>query len=302
MPAAVDVAIIIPTYNDSKRLRLCLDALAQQTYPQSRFCVYVVDNNSEEDIESVVGNYPFAHYLFEPQPGSYVARNTAIAALQNEKWVAFTDADCVPGTDWIEAGVKVLKTSSAEAIGGAVNVSFSDANHPNTVELYEAIRGFPQRDYVEHNQFAVTANLWVHREVLDYVGGFNASLFSGGDLEWGNRLHRAGYGMVFDQRVVVAHPARNQLNQLKRKIRRTAGGSFRQRSETETSSKLFSWPELLRGFIPPVTLLRQFKTVSQTLSVYQKVAVFALATYLKWYQTVIRLGYKLRCIKEFERL
>ena len=302
MPMATDVAIIIPTFNDSERLRLCLKALAQQTYPQAAFCVYVVDNNSSEDIESIVNEYPFAHYLYEQKPGSYVARNTAIAALKNEQWIAFTDADCIPAKDWIEAGVNALQANQVDAVGGAVNVSFEDKNHPTTVELYEAIRGFPQRDYIKQNQFAVTANLWVKRAVMDDVGGFNAALFSGGDLEWGNRLHAAQYRMVFDERVAVAHPARARLSQLTRKIRRTAGGSFSQRHQTKTSAKLFSWPELLRGMIPPVTMLTQFSKLARRLSVLQKISVCALATYLKWYQTAVRLGYKLGLIRGFERL
>lgn len=302
MPMAADVAIIIPTYNDSERLRLCLNALARQTYPQNAYRVYVVDNNSSEDIRAVVNGYPFAQYLYEQRPGSYIARNTAIASLNNERWVAFTDADCVPAPNWIEAGITALQERTADAIGGAVRVRFADEKKPTIVELYEAILGFPQRDYIEQNQFAVTANLWVKRAVLEHVGYFNGALFSGGDLEWGNRLHAARYRMVFDERVEVAHPARTELSQLTRKIRRTAGGSFRQRLQTRTSGKLFSWPELLRGFIPPVTIFRQFHKSPSPLKLHQKFFVFTLATYLKWYQTIVRLGYKLRLKRAFERL
>ena len=46
------VSVIIPVYNDSNRLKLCLQALEKQTYPSERYEVIVVDNNSTEDINS----------------------------------------------------------------------------------------------------------------------------------------------------------------------------------------------------------------------------------------------------------
>lgn len=298
----VDIAVIIPAYNDSRRLTLCLDALAQQTLPMSSYRVYLVDNNSTEDIESIVERYKFAVYLKELQPGSYVARNKAVQSLVKETFVAFTDADCIPAKDWLEKGVAAFRSGTADAIGGAVRVSFSDADSPNTVELYEALRGFPQQDYIAKNRFAVTANLWVRADVLSKVGLFNTELFSGGDLEWGNRLHDAGYTMSYAPKVVVTHPARNRVSELLRKIKRTAGGSYRQRHRTPTSATLFSWPELLRGFVPPVTLIRQFDTHYYAFSLTQKVRVLVLATFLKWYQTGVRLAYKFRLLRQFERL
>jgi GT2 family glycosyltransferase len=41
------VSVVIPTYRDWDRLRVCVDALRRQTYPAESFEVIVVDNDPE---------------------------------------------------------------------------------------------------------------------------------------------------------------------------------------------------------------------------------------------------------------
>ncbi|NJR32909.1 MAG: glycosyltransferase, partial [Chamaesiphon sp. CSU_1_12] len=67
------VSVIIPVFNDAERLRLCLEALQNQTYPQNLYEVIVVDNgsNPDEDVKSVVAEFGQAIAAFEPTPGSY---------------------------------------------------------------------------------------------------------------------------------------------------------------------------------------------------------------------------------------
>ena len=48
------VSVIIPVYNDPERLKTCLQALEEQTYPKSAYEVIVVDNGSDESIEPLV--------------------------------------------------------------------------------------------------------------------------------------------------------------------------------------------------------------------------------------------------------
>jgi glycosyltransferase involved in cell wall biosynthesis len=80
------VSVIIPVFNDAEHLRLCLRALAQQTYPSSCYEVIVVDNGSDdlEAIQAVVAGFGQAIAVLEPTPGSYAARNRGIALAQGE--------------------------------------------------------------------------------------------------------------------------------------------------------------------------------------------------------------------------
>jgi GT2 family glycosyltransferase len=64
------------------------------------------------------------------------------------------------------------------------------------------------------------------RDVFDHVGEFNPALFSGGDLEWGQRAWASGIEQIYDPRPVVRHPARADWKSLLDKTRRIAGGHY----------------------------------------------------------------------------
>ena len=101
------VSVIIPVYNDAERLKLCLDALARQTYPGDRYEVIVVDNGSQQDPELVTSRYEQVTLAHEACRGSYAARNTGLALARGDV-LAFTNSDCIPAADWIEHGVARL--------------------------------------------------------------------------------------------------------------------------------------------------------------------------------------------------
>lgn len=226
MPVAPQppVSIIIPVFNDAELLRRCLDALAHQTYPADCYEVIVVDNGSDEPITDYAGGPVRTILAHEQRPGSYAARNTGLSLAKGDI-IGFTDADCIPSSDWIENGVKaVMQMQGCGLVGGSIEIFFRDSHRPTAVELYDRVFGFPQEHYIKHAGFAPTANLFMHRQVIDVVGPFNDRLKSGGDAEWGSRARAYGYELAYASNVVVRHPARRSLGELCRKARRVIGG------------------------------------------------------------------------------
>lgn len=295
------VAIIIPTYNDALRLKKCLKAIGQQSYPLKDICVYVVDNNSTEDIQSLVAKYLFCRYLHESKPGAYNARNKALAALQDEMYIAFTDADCIPDKDWVSNAVAMLQDDPNQALGGRVKVFCESNTQPNLIEWYEILFAFPQQVYVEKDHFAVTANVFTSKLVVDKNGPFNADLFSGGDAEWGNRLRENEIPLHYAASVLVNHPARDSLDKIVSKVKRTVGGCFQQISFNPTMANAFSFKGLLRGFLPPGHAIKALYKTVNSLSQIQKLQMCALLVYLKYHKNMIRILYRIKLIRDFER-
>lgn len=220
------VSVIIPVYNDSHRLKLCLMALQSQTYPKGCYEIIVVDNNSEEDIAGVVDGFKQVKLFFAKQPGSYSARNAGLKVATGEI-LAFTDSDCLPASDWLEKGVHIAsETPNCGLVGGQMDIFPKDPNKPTPVELYDQVLAFPQKHFIEVGHFSVTANLFTFREVFDDVGFFCEDMFSGGDTEWSRRVYNKGYQLIYADDVVVAHPARRSLENLLKKSKRYAGGSY----------------------------------------------------------------------------
>lgn len=242
------VSVIIPVLDDAVRLATCLAALEQQSFARG-FEILVVDNGSSDDPEAVVVTSRRARLLREPQRSSYAARNLGVSVARGDI-LAFTDSDCVPARDWLERGVRhVEQAAGAVFVGGPVDTFMRDPDRPTAAELYEAIHAFPQRRYMETLSFSVTANLLVTRRVFGTFGGFNGSLESGGDWEWGQRARQAGVRPVYADDVRVAHPSRRTIAEMSRKNRRRFAGDAHLRALGEAPPRRFV---LRRIAQPPV--------------------------------------------------
>ncbi|WP_421654968.1 glycosyltransferase [Leptothermofonsia sp. ETS-13] len=272
------VSVIVPVFNDAIRLKQCLLALEQQTYPHHRYEVVVVDNGSDADqhMGELVLPFEQATLVYESQPGSYAARNRGIAVAKGTV-IAFTDADCTPAFDWIEQGVRaLLVTPNCGFVAGKIEPSFLDKAHPTPIELYESLwYALPQQEFVEKHHFGATANMFTFARVIQQVGAFDGSLKSNGDREWGQRVHAAGYQPVYAETVCVTHPARHSFQQLYARARRITGGRYdlqRKHSFLKRNS-LFVF-NLVKYLIAPILMVgfnlfldRRLKTVQQKIQV-----------------------------------
>ncbi len=245
-----EVSVIVPTYRDGDALAACLAALARQTYPSERFEVLVVDNAATPGPARAAR--PGVRWLHEAQPGSYAARNRAIAEARGTL-LAFTDADCVPEPDWVEAAVDAFAAEPTTArLAGHVELTVS--GRVGAAALHERAFGFRQ-DRLAQRGTAATANMWARRAVFDAIGPFDATLRSGGDVAWGWAAQEAGFAIRYASEVRVTHPSRECVRDLAAKARRVYGGEFARRYAADTPRLLL----LVRGLTllkPPVRRLR----------------------------------------------
>jgi GT2 family glycosyltransferase len=213
-------AIVIPHYNDTRRLRLCLEALAPQVAAHPVELV-VVDNGSTEDIAPVRAAFPWARFLTEPEKGAAAARNTGVAATTAPR-LFFTDADCIPAPDWV--AVALAQPDGDAMVGGRVDL-FDETPPPRSgAEAFETVFGFPQRSYISRQRYSVTANLLTTRAVFAAAGPFRAGVSE--DWDWCNRAWDRGYPIRYEDSLCVRHPARSDWDALRRKWRRTTSEMF----------------------------------------------------------------------------
>lgn len=250
------VSVIVPVLNDLTRLKRCLGALERQTYPSDRYEVIVVDNGSDPG-QNPEGMMMFeqATTAFEPYPSSFAARNRGIGLAKGEV-IAFTDADCIPASDWLEKGVdRLLQTPNCGLVGGRVDVFLRQNHRATPIELYEQITAFPQQELVEKHRYAATANVFTRRSVIARVGSFAAELKSSGDIEWGQRVAANGYRLVYAEEASVAHPARYSFQQLVKRTIRLAGGAYDLHQYEARSKWQRQWVylrTLMHHLVPPV--------------------------------------------------
>jgi glycosyltransferase involved in cell wall biosynthesis len=291
------VSVIIPVLNDSERLEICLNSLEKQTYPKELYEVIIVDNGSDENIEDLVKKFPQAALAYQPQRGSYAARNQGISIAKGEI-LAFTDSDCIPAQDWLETGVKhLLSMPNGGLVAGRIEIFFKHPDHPTSVEYYDMITNLQQKYYAEIEKYAATANLFTFKKVFEEIGYFNAKLKSGGDSEWGKRAVSSGYAIAYAEDTCVAHPARCELDQLYKKTIRQAGGHYDRDKDKDTGYTLSRLIQDISSLRPPLrSALLKTISANQLKNPTQKIELFSIIFYihyLRFFEKMrLRLGGK----------
>jgi len=296
----IDVTVVIPTYNDNARLALCLDALMQQSC-DCRFEVIVVDNGSK-DPPLLTAYGRTVRLLSEPKPGSYSARNAGLHAARG-RIIAFTDSDCRPDPQWLQQGVSMLDNNPAIGVlSGQVKIFFQNPLHPKTVELFDAEFAFRQEDNARQGK-AVTANLFVRREVFERVGLFNDETFSGGDYEFTSRAVAHGFSLRYCADAVVYHPARDRFDEYRRKIRRTMGGAYSMRREDPHFAQLFSPQEIAKDLLRPVKMFARLlgKISCGERSFLEVVRIMLVVLHNQSFKVVVKLAYLSGLKRKFQR-
>jgi glycosyltransferase involved in cell wall biosynthesis len=289
------VSVIIPVFNDSKRLELCLSALENQSYPENLYEVIVVDNGSNDNPEKIINCHKNVKLSQESRRGSYAARNKGISVAKGSI-IAFTDSDCIPESDWIEMGVKNLSgIPNCGLLGGKIELFFADPSKPTGVELWESLVAFQQHKYIDIRKYAATANAFTFRSVIGKVGDFNAELLSSGDREWGNRVHSSGYKLIYSDNTIVGHPARRTLKELYSKHKRIITGHYKL-NLTDSSVKTL----LAESVLPVSSMMRlmkysKFRQIDGPINKGKVLFIFVFMRYLRvWQRLRLKLSFKSR--------
>lgn len=214
--AAPDLAVVIPHYNDTVRLRRCLEALAPQDLTGVE--VVVADNGSTEALGEIAAAHPFARFVTEAEKGAGPARNRGVAET-TAPVIAFLDADCLPAADWIARARATGARTDGDLFGGRIDV-FDETPPPRSgAEAFEAVFAFDWQSYIDKKGFSVTANLVTRREVFLSTGPLMNGLSE--DLEWCRRATSKGWRLKAAPDLRVAHPSRSDWAALRKKWNRT---------------------------------------------------------------------------------
>ena len=167
-----EISIIVPVFNAAATLGDCLDALLRQDVPAASYEVIVVDNNSMDDSMAVARKRSTVRLLSETRQSAYAARNRGIRAATGNL-IVFTDADCVPKSNWLSrlrerlADLRVMVVMGRDLPGGTTAAIRLLGNYDHFKEIFVLSSEDPTIYYGHTN------NLMTRREVFDRVGIFD---------------------------------------------------------------------------------------------------------------------------------
>lgn len=273
----IEISIIIPTYKDWNGLKLCLEALQNQSYSPEFFEIIVVNNDVNSKIPDdifVPGN---CKVILESKPGSYAARNSGLK-ISVGKIIGFTDSDCIPDKDWITNAIFYFEMHpDCKRIAGKIAL-FNKEQKPNLAEIYDKLYAFPQASYVKNLGSSVTANLFTFKEVFNIAGVFDEKMLSGADLRWGLMAQQAGAQIEYVENVIIHHPARNTFTELIKKEKRLGGGSgilFKKHR-----FQIVNFLRLLNHFRPRIAEMKYMLANGKSLKLNHKVSILLIRHYL----------------------
>ena len=119
----IAVSVIVPTLNRAELLAGCLKSLAEQSFPQERFEVLVVDNGSTDGTaalsEAAMREAGIANlrYVLEPEPGLLSGRHRGAVEAKGAL-LAFVDDDIIAAPGWLAALVRAFDDPRVHLAGG----------------------------------------------------------------------------------------------------------------------------------------------------------------------------------------
>lgn len=208
----IRISIVIPVYNASATLKLCLEAIFSSSYVP--FEVVTVDDCSTDNSIELAFSYTDKIIELEGGPfGPAYARNRGVNEAQGDI-VLFIDCDVVVHPDTIE---KVIQTFKLHPEIDAVFGSYDDT--PSEGEFLSQYKNLIHH-FVHQQAQEIGGSFWagcgaIRKGVFLDMGGFDEERYaepSIEDIELGYRLNASGSKIYVNKAVQVKHLKRWSLS------------------------------------------------------------------------------------------
>jgi len=214
------VSVIIPCRNEKEFIRDCLESIIAQDYPKDNLEFLVVDGMSEDGTRDIIRQFscrhPFIKLIDNPRRITPCAINTGIKNASGEVIIRM-DAHAVYKEDYISKCVKYLFEYRADNVGGVLVTRQREDSF-----IGRAIaRALSNSFGVGNSIFRTGAEkpVWVDtvfggcykKEIFDKVGLFNEDLIFSQDIDFNQRLKRAGGRILLHPDIKSYYYARSRF-------------------------------------------------------------------------------------------
>ena len=195
------ISVIVPAYNSEGTLGQCIAALQSQSLARDQYEIIVVDDGSTDQTTQVAHQYG-VRLICQPNAGPAAARNRGAQAARG-RIILFTDADCVPEPNWIEAMISPFADQDVVGVSGRIR-THQKGLVPRFIQLeYDDRYGnIAKHRYIDHINTATGA---YRRERFLGSRGFLENLLGAEDVELSFRLANRGHKMVSAPEAIVYH-------------------------------------------------------------------------------------------------
>ncbi len=212
------IAVVLVNWNSGKLLQRCLGSLQRQSLLPG--CIYIVDNNSQDDSLDCLQQYPDLPLTLLRQSnnlGFAGANNRAIELAHDFELIALLNVDAEAAPDWLyTTAVAAKNLPEYGSFASCMLMTERPLRYDGAGDIYHvtgiAWRRFYRRRFLDEenssdNVFAPCAGAAVYRRsALLEVGLFDEDFFCYfEDVDLGFRLQLAGYPCRYVSNAMVNH-------------------------------------------------------------------------------------------------
>jgi glycosyltransferase involved in cell wall biosynthesis len=199
------VSVIVPVYNSAGVIAGCIRSLLDQEYSKEGYEIIIVDDGSTDNTKDVVSTFKGVRFIPQPHAGPATARNLGASHAKGDV-ILFTDADCIPDSDWIKRMVEPFSNPGVAGVSG----TYRTLNSNNLIARfvgYEIAHRHARMSRFDSIDFIGTAYAGYRKTIFREFGGFDTgfSTSSGEDPDLSFRIAAAGHRLVFQPQAAVAH-------------------------------------------------------------------------------------------------
>jgi mycofactocin system glycosyltransferase len=215
VPSEGEIGVVVPVRDDAGRLGRLLHVLRRDFDGT----IVVVDDGSSDGAASRIAGIaarPGAILCRRPVPGGpAAARNAGVSMLDTAPLVAFVDADVTVEPEWLDGLVGHFDDPEVGAVAPRVMARQGTGRIGRALGAYDSVRspldlGAEPALVGAHRRvsYVPAAVIVCRRTALDAIGGFDAAMRVGEDVDLVRRLESAGWVVRFEPGVRVRHDTR----------------------------------------------------------------------------------------------
>lgn len=202
---APELSVVVASHDRPLRLRWLLNALDQQTLDRSLWEVVVCHDSRGPQTDRVLAEHPLARtgtLRFTRLPAGTAppgANRNAALALARAPMLVFTDDDCRPPEQWLERVLAAVRKHPDAIIQGPVD------GDPDESAMRRS--PYPRTQFVGAvpSPWVECCNTVYPRELVERIGGFDETVYTGEDTDLCARARAAGASLVGEPEMLTYH-------------------------------------------------------------------------------------------------